>query len=317
MARILTTARSFAVCPAAQQILTAAGHQLEIMTPSRPYTAQELLPLVADFDAMIVGLDQIDEQVINAGAPSLKVIARNGVGYDKVDLIAAGKNNVIVTITPGANSISACELAFSFITGLSRKIHLMDHNVRTGSWSRVPGVEIDGKTIGVLGTGAIGYELIKRCRAFGMRVLAYDLKPNQELIDNYQVEYTDDLDRIYRESNYISLHLPATDSTRNMINREAIEKMQKGTFIINTARGELIDEDALYDALDRGHLGGAGLDAFKDEPMTDQRFFKLNNVILTPHTGAFTSEASENSLIIAAQEVLRVLSEELPHYAVK
>ncbi|VFS45889.1 NAD(P)-dependent oxidoreductase [Budvicia aquatica] len=93
--------------------------------------------------------------------------------------------------------------------------------------------------------------------------------------------------------------------------------MQKGTFIINTARGELIDEDALYDALDRGHLGGAGLDAFKDEPMTDQRFFKLNNVILTPHTGAFTSEASENSLIIAAQEVLRVLSEELPHYAVK
>ena len=317
MARVLTTARSFAVCPAAQKILTSAGHQLEIMTPAKPYTAEELLPLVADFDAMIVGLDQIDEQVINAAVPSLKVIARNGVGYDKVDLIAADKNNVIVTITPGANSISVCELAFSFITGLSRKIHLMDHNIRSGSWNRVLGVEIDGKTIGVLGTGSIGYELIKRCRAFGMRVLAYDLKPNQELIDDYQVEYTDDLDRIYRESNYISLHLPATDATRNMINREAIKKMQKGTFIINTARGELIDEEALYEALDSGHLGGAGLDAFKHEPMTDQRFFQLDNVILTPHTGAFTSEASENALVIAAQEVLRVLSEECPRYAVK
>lgn len=316
MAVILTTARAFSTCEKAKKILLDAGHELKIITPSSPLKAAELIPLVKGVDAIIGGLDQFNADVLNAAAPTLKIIARNGVGYDKVDIETAKKNNVYVAITPGANSLSVCELAFSFITGLARKIHLMDRNVRAGSWQRVAGSEISGKTIGILGTGAIGANLAIRCRAFGMKVIAFDLYPNQELAKNYQVEYTTNLDDIYAVADYISLHIPVTNDTRNLVNRENIAKMKKGAYLINTARGELIDNDALYDALVSGQLGGAGLDAFTEEPFKDERFFKLDNVIMTPHTGAFTPEAAERMLVADAEEILRVLSNQRPLHSV-
>lgn len=308
MSVVLTTSRAFSSCHAAQKILTDAGHQLKMLTPQKPLNADELIHQVKGVSAMLAGLDEINADVIRAASPTLKIIARNGVGYDKVDLNTAKENNIRVTITPGANSLSVCELAFSFITGLSRRIHLMDKSVREKSWQRVSGIELHGKTIGILGTGAIGRNLAIRCQSFGMRVLAYDLFPSQELIDKYGVEYTTSLDTIYQQADFISLHLPANKETWHMINQDTIGKMKKGTFIINTARGELIDDDALYIALKEGYLGGAGLDAFVAEPFLDERFFELDNVILTPHTGAFTKEAADKTLIIAAEEIVRALS---------
>lgn len=308
MSVVLTTSRAFSSCDAAQKILTDAGHQLKMLTPQKPLNASELINEVKGVSAMLAGLDEINADVIRAASPTLKIIARNGVGYDKVDLNTAKENNIRVTITPGANSLSVCELAFSFITGLSRRIHLMDKSVREKSWQRVAGIELHGKTIGILGTGAIGRHLAVRCHSFGMRVLAYDLSPSRELVEKYGVTYTSDLNDIYQQADFISLHLPANKETWHMINRETIGKMKQGTFIINTARGELIDDDALYEALAEGYLGGAGLDAFVAEPFLDDRFFQLDNVILTPHTGAFTKEAADKTLIIAAEEIVRALS---------
>lgn len=315
MAIVLTTSRAFATCDEAKKILIDAGHEIKIVTPEKPLKSEELIPLIKDVDAAIAGLDFITADVINA-APKLKIIARNGVGYDRVDLEAAKKNNVYVTITPGTNSISVCELAFSFITGLARKTHLMDRNVRTGSWKRENGLELYGKTIAILGTGAIGKNLAIRCLAFGMKVIAYDLYPNVELKEKYGVQYYDEITPLLEQADFISLHVPATENTHHMINRQSIRKMKKSVYIINTARGELIDDEALYDALVNGDIGGAGLDAFTTEPFTNKHFFKLNNVIMTPHTGAFTQDAVVKTLVMAAEEVVRVLSSKRPLYSV-
>lgn len=316
MAVVLTTSRAFATCDVAKKILTDANHEIKIITPDKPLQAQELIPLIKDVDAVIAGLDFVTADVINAGSPKLKIIARNGVGYDRVDLDAAKQNNVYVTVTPGANSVSVCELAFSFITGLSRKIHIMDRNVRSGSWKRETGMELQGKTIAIFGTGAIGKNLAIRCLAFGMKVVAYDLYPDAELQEKYGVKYFDEMEPLFVEADFISLHLPATDKTNHMINKQSISKMKKGVYIINTARGELINDDDLYDALVNGSVGGAGLDAFTTEPFTDERFFTLDNVILTPHTGAFTQDAVVKTLVMAAEEVVRVLGGDKPLYSV-
>lgn len=316
MATVLTTSRAFATCYKAQEVLKNAGLDINIITPSKPLQSDELVKLVNNVDAIIAGLDFIDDKVIKAASPMLKIIARNGVGYDRVDLKSASENNVYVTITPGTNSISVCELAFSLMTGLSRKVHLMDSYVREGSWKREPGIELFGKTIGILGTGAIGKNLALRCLAFGMNVIAYDLYPDKELIEKYHVKYVNDPQEIYQVADFISLHLPAVKQTYHMINKQSIDLMKKDVFIINTSRGELIDDDALYEALVTNRIKGAGLDVFTMEPFTDQRFFKLNNVILTPHSGAFTQEATEKTLIMAAKEVVRVLSGEKPLHPV-
>ncbi|WP_425058876.1 Hydroxypyruvate reductase [Sporomusa carbonis] len=315
MAVILTTPRSFAGCKKALELLQQAGHEVRVQKPEKPYAAKELCSVIQGVDAIIAGLDEINSEVIQAGSPTLKIIARNGAGYNNVDIEAARRHNVVVTVTPGANSIAVCELAFALMIGLSRKIHVMDAYIRDGQWTRVPGVELFGKTVGVIGTGAIGSELIKRCVAFGMKVLAYDLYPNQGLIDNYGVKYTE-LEQIYQESDYLSLHLPSSAQTQGMINADVISRMKKGACLINTARGDLIDENALFAALESGHLGGAGLDAFVHEPFTDERFFKLSNVIMTPHSGSYTAESVERTLVAAAEEVLRVLSNQKPLHAV-
>ena len=315
MAIILTTPRSFAGCEVAQNLLRQAGHEVRVKEPPKPYKAEELKELIRGVDALIAGLDEVSQEVIEAGAPTLKIIARNGAGYDKVDLAAANKQGIAVTTTPAMNSIAVAELAASLMTGLSRQIHRMDATIRSGSWSRVLGHELYGKTIGVLGTGAIGSHLIRICHGFGMNVLAYDLYPKQELVDRYDVKYTN-LDEIYRKSDYLSLHLPASDETHQMINRETINKMKSSIYLINTARGDLVNEEDLYDALKEKRIRGAGLDAFMQEPFTNSRFYTLENVLMTPHSGAYTAESVEQTLVTAAEEVLRVLAGSKPLHPV-
>ena len=315
MAIILTTPRSFAGCEVAQNLLRQAGHEVRVKQPAKPYQAEELKELIRGVDALIAGLDEVNQEVIEAGAPTLKIIARNGAGYDKVDLAAAKKYGIAVTTTPAMNSIAVAELAASLMTGLSRQVHRMDATIRNGGWNRVLGHELYGKTIGVLGTGAIGSHLIRICHGFGMNVLAYDLYPKQELVDRYDVKYTN-LDEIYRESDYLSLHLPASDETHQMINREAISQMKSSIYLINTARGDLVNEEDLYDALKEKRIRGAGLDAFMQEPFTDSRFYTLENVLMTPHSGAYTAVSVEQTLVTAAEEVLRVLAGSKPLHPV-
>lgn len=308
MALILATSRAFPLYPEVKQLLEQAGHQVRMPKPKRPYSAQELFPLMAGVEAVMAGIDDFNHDVINCAAPHLKIIARSGIGYNKIDLVAAKQNNVLVTATPGKNSIAVAELTLLFMLGLARHLHTIDGNVRQGSWQSILGNELYGKTVGIIGTGHVGSKVAKRCRAFDMQVLAYDLQPSEELIRQYQVTYTRDLDALLAHCDYISLHIPSTPLTRDLFNRDKLNLLKPGAFFINTARGDLVDEAALYDALASKRIAGAGIDVFRQEPFFDPRFFALPNVLFTPHSGAYTQESSQRTLTAAAEEIIRVLA---------
>ena len=317
MAKIVATPRSFSRCQAARELLELAGHEVIIENRGRPLTAPELIEVLKskDVSALIAGVDEINDEVIAQGAPALKIIARNGVGYNQVDVEAAKRHGVRVTIAPGANSLAVGEMAVALMLELARRVGAMDSLVRQGKWARLSGCELSGKTLGLIGAGHIGAIVASRAKAFGMRVLIFDVTPNPDLVEWYGVEYVD-FDTVVQEADYLSLHLPLMESTKGIISRSVLESMKKGACLINTARGELVDEDALYDVLRDCHLRGAALDVFAQEPFGDKRFMNLDNVIMTPHAGAYTDEATERTLLMVAEDVLHVLRGEEPEHMV-
>lgn len=316
MAKIVITARSVANSKEGRDILEAAGHQVITRTGDGPWSQKDMAEIVTGMDAAIVGLDEISEDVIKAGVPSLKVVARNGVGYNKVDVKAAREHGVQVTLAPGTNTVSVCELVFGLMLSSARNILLQDQQVRKGGWNRIMGCELFGKVLGVIGTGNIGTEVIKRARAFGMKVLAFDVTRRDDIVEQYGVEYVR-LDDIYQQADFITLHVPATLQTKGMINAGSLQLMKNTAIIINTARGDLICEEDLYAALTNGKIAGYGADAMIQEPPGDNHpLLSLTNVIITPHCGAYTKEAVIRCSVTAAQEVIRVLNGEAPLYAV-
>lgn len=316
MAKIVITARSVANSKEGRDILEAAGHQVITRTGDGPWSQKDMAEIVTGMDAAIVGLDEISEDVIKAGVPSLKVVARNGVGYNKVDVKAAREHGVQVTLAPGTNTVSVCELVFGLMLSSARNILLQDQQVRKGGWNRIMGCELFEKVLGVIGTGNIGTEVIKRARAFGMKVLAFDVTRRDDIVEQYGVEYVR-LDDIYQQADFITLHVPATLQTKGMINAGSLQLMKNTAIIINTARGDLICEEDLYAALTNGKIAGYGADAMIQEPPGDNHpLLSLTNVIITPHCGAYTKEAVIRCSVTAAQEVIRVLNGEAPLYAV-
>lgn len=318
MSKVLITARSVASCQECIDLLKAAGHEVVNGTGSGPRTEAEMLKLIQGMDAVIAGLDEITAKVIVAGKPSLKVVARNGVGYNKVDVQAAKKNNVIVTLAVGTNNISVCELVLGLILSLSRNIVCQSNEVKNnGSWQRVMGNELYGKVLGVVGTGHIGAEVIKRAHAFGMKILAFDLYPNQDLTKEFGAKYTD-LHEIYKTADIVTLHVPATPKTCKMMNAKTLSAMKTNALLINTARGDLVDERALYKALKNGEIAGYGADAMTTEPPgKDNPLLTLPNVVITPHCGGYTKEAVVRCSVTAGEEVLRVLAGKAPCFPVK
>lgn len=312
MAKILITARSFDKKGPALECLLAAGHEVDCVT--QPLTEAELIASLADKAAYIAGLDQISAAVINS-APQLRIIARYGVGYDRVDLDAAAKRQVAVTITPGANTLAVAELTFGLMLAAARSIPLLDSSLRSGSWTKHTGPELAGKTLGIIGLGAIGCEVAKRARAFAMNVIAYDTCPREEFCRDWSISRLP-LSEVIAQSDFLSLHAPAVPETIGIINRHSLRSMKPTAYLINTARGELVVEADLIDALQTGVIAGAALDAFAQEPLGDSPLTTLPNVVLTPHAGSATTEAAERMSLIAAQEVLRVLAGQEPLYQV-
>ena len=318
MPQVLITSRAFNPNSESARILKESGHELIFAKSAQDMTESELIALLtpARFSAVIADLDAFTAKVIAAAAPALKIIARFGTGYDTVDVAAANRAGVVVTNTPGANAVSVAELAFGFLICLSRYILPQDRSIRAGGWQRIIGPELAGKTISLIGMGAIGAEVAKRCRAFGIKVLAYDPFPRPGLDKQLDFQYVD-FETALRQADFVSLHSPATPQTRGFINKAALAQMKPSAFLINTARGELINENDLFDALQQHRIAGAALDAFQQEPPRDTRFFNLDNVILTPHAGGNSIEAIERMGLAAAQEVLRVLAGEAALHAVK
>lgn len=271
----------------------------------RPLTEEELIPLLSDCDGYVAGLDFITEKVI-ASCPKLKVISRYGVGYDRVDIKAAKEAGVIVTNTPGVNSEAVGELAFGLILSVARRIPFLDRDTRDGGWRRSTGIEMLGKTIAILGLGSIGKVVARCAKGFGMEVTAYDPFLDEAYCRENGITGKA-FDDCIADADVISLHLPLMESTRHIIDADAISKMKQGVILINTSRGGIIDEAAAYEGLKTGQIGGLGLDAFEQEPPEDSPLFAFENVVVTPHTGAHTKEATQNMASAAVRNVIDVL----------
>lgn len=275
----------------------------------RPLKGDEILERLAGVDGYIAGVDYITADVIEKMPAGVKVISRYGAGVDRVDIPACAKKGVKVANTPGANSVAVCELAFGLMLCAARNIPKLHNAVEKGEWPRSEGTELSGKTLGIVGMGAIGKNLATRAIAFGMSVQAYDPYFDQGFAAVNGIKKAG-LDELLSSSDFISLHVPLTDETRHMVDAARIAKMKKGAIVINTARGGLIDEVAAADAIRSGHLGGMGLDAFEQEPLVDSPLKGLDRVIFTPHTGAHTAEAVEAMGMMAVDNCIAVLKGE-------
>ena len=270
----------------------------------------QLISIIGEYSALVVRSEtKVNARVIEA-ATNLKVVGRAGVGVDNVDVEAATKRGIIVMNTPGGNTISTAEHAFSLMVSIARNIPQADASVKAGKWERKAflGVELYNKTLAVFGMGRIGTEVARRAMAFGMRVLAYDPYLSASRARSLQVELVEKLDDILPRADFITLHMPLTPETRHMLNAESLARARKGVRIINSARGGLIDEVALAAALQSGQVAVVALDVFEEEPPPpDFPLRRFPNVVLTPHLGASTAEAQEGVGIEVAQQIRAAL----------
>jgi D-3-phosphoglycerate dehydrogenase len=266
----------------------------------------ELLPLVADATALVVRSEtKVTRKVIEA-AKQLRVVGRAGVGVDNVDIEAATQHGTVVMNTPGGNTVTTAELTFTMLLSLARKVPQAAATMIAGKWDRklFQGVELQGKTLGVLGMGRIGTEVAKRAIAFGMKVIAYDPYLTEDRAKAIGAEFAAEVDHVYREADFITVHMPVTKETKEMLNAAAFAKMKPGVKIVNCARGEIIAEADLIAALESNKVAGAALDVFAVEPLpADHPYRKQANLILTPHLGASTNEAQEKCGIEVAEVI--------------
>lgn len=281
-----------------------------------PLRGSDILSHLEGCDAYIAGLDYLTADVIEAMPESVKVISRYGVGVDRVDLAAARRRNITVTNTPGANSTAVCELAFALMLAAARNLPQLHNAVSAGQWPRSEGMELAGKTLGIVGLGAIGKRLAVRAKAFEMEAAAYDPYFDEAFSAVHGIQKME-LDALLRKADIVSLHVPLTEETFHLIDAKRIAQMKTGAVIINTARGGLIDEAAAAEAIRSGKLGGLGLDAFEQEPLIDSPLKGLPHVIFTPHTGAHTSEATEKMAMMSVQNAIQVLTDQHCPYILK
>jgi D-3-phosphoglycerate dehydrogenase len=298
------------ISPKGVELLESGGQLLvEVRTGLKE---NDLLAIAAEFSAIVVrSQTKITSKVIEA-AKQLKVVGRAGVGVDNVDVDAATRRGVIVMNTPGGNTVSTAEHAFSLLVSIARNIPQADASMKAGKWDRksFEGVELHGKTIGIFGMGRIGTEIARRVIAFGMRAIAYDPYLSPSRARSLQVELFEDLDQVLAQSDFVTMHMPLTAETKHLINADRIAKMKRGARIVNCARGGLIDEQALFEALQSGQIAAAALDVYETEPPPANFALRaLPNVVFTPHLGASTAEAQESVGIEIAEAIRSVLLE--------
>jgi len=243
--------------------------------------------------------------------PNLRVVQKHGVGVDNIDIGAATELGIAVANAPATNTEAVADLAIGFMVSLLRSIVPAAMSTRAGRWDRFVGHELGRSTVGVVGTGQIGRAVIRRLSGFGSHILAYDVFEDAALAANTGIEYAT-LERLLRESDVVTLHVPLLDSTRNLISVESLRWMKKSAFLVNIARGELVDETALAEYLVAGSLAGAAVDVFATEPPQESPLLGLSNVIATPHIGAYTSEAMDCMARRCAETVVAVLAGEYP-----
>ena len=272
----------------------------------------QLVETIADYDAIVVrSATTVDADVINA-SDRLKVIARAGIGLDNVDVAAATNRGVLVCNAPQSNVISAAEHTVALLLSLARVIPAADASLRERRWDRgsFKGMELHGKTLGVLGLGRVGTLVAQRCSSFGMQLVGYDPYVSSERAAQMGVELVPTVGQLCRVADVLTIHLPKNAETVGLIGAEELQSMKPGARVVNTARGGIVDEEALYTALSEGWIAGAALDVYTTEPMTDSPLFDLDNIVVTPHLGASTTEAQDKAGTMVAEAVKLALAGE-------
>jgi phosphoglycerate dehydrogenase-like enzyme len=313
---VLVTARSFAAVPGQREELEAAVREVRWNELGRPMSAPELREALTGVDGVIAGVDRFDAEVIES-ADRLRVIARQGVGTDGIDLKAAAGRGIVVTNTPGANADAVAELALGLMLALARRIPAADRLVRSGGYRSLGGIQLGGRTVGLLGVGRTGSALAWRARALECEVIGFDPARDDEELRRSGVSPAS-RDRVIAEADFLSLHVPVTAETRDMVDASFLARMKPGAYLVNTARGALVVEADLADALDEGRLAGAGLDATRDEPpRPDSPLLGRDDLIVTPHSGADTEEARAAMGQSAFHDLLAVLDGRPPRHPVE
>ena len=298
-------------CQEARQMLLCAGFQLRCNETGRHLDGEELKAMIRDAFAVVAGTEKYSAEVL-AAAPNLKAVIRFGVGTDNFDMAAMAEKGLEVgTIT---NHDSVAEFALTLMLSLLKQLPRLDSAGRAGQWARLPMGELRGKTVGILGFGRIGRRLAELLRGFGVTLLASDPYVPEEAVRAAGGEKVS-VEQLLRRSDIVSLHLPHTPQTENLINAETIAQMKDGAYLVNTARGALVDEQALYQALVSGKLRGAALDVYRQEPVSrDNPLLALENVVAAPHVSALSHETNYNGSLICAESIIRVARGEKPLY---
>ncbi len=294
-----------------RELLEREGCTLAERDIQYPVTEDHLAELIKDVDGLITGLEKVTPKVLE-NANRLKVISAGGVGFDHIDLDAATAKGIAVCNCAGCNNRSVAELAFGMMLSLSRQIYQSDRAMRNGEWGRFTGPELWGKTIGIVGLGRVGKSVAQLAKGFGMQILSNDIAWDIAYADEHGISYVP-LDRLLQESDYVTLHTPLTPWTHNLIDERELGLMKPTAYLINTARGPVVKEDALCKALEQGRIAGAGLDVFVVEPTNDCAFREFDNVIITPHIGGSSNEAYDRSMQLALLNVTSVLNGRPPH----
>lgn len=305
--KILITPRTFGVVDETPiRYLEEKGYEVILNPYGRLLTQEELIKLIPGVDGIIVGLDRLDKEVLRA-AKKLKVISKYGMGIDNIDMECAASLGIQVARTPGTNNKAVAELTIGLILDVARQISYSFQNIQRGAWARSQGFELDGKILGLVGTGQIGKEVGRLAGAFGMDTLCYDIHPDEEWAARNIAQYVS-LNELLSRADVVSLHVPLYEETRHLISIAELAMMKSTAILINTARGGVVDEKALFVALKEGRILGAGLDVFETEPPLDSPLVGLDNVVLTAHIGSHTRESIARMSWLAVENVLAELS---------
>lgn len=303
--KVLITARTMnEVGAPAFKLLRDAGCELVIPPKPGPCPPEELLRLLPDMDAVLASMDQFTETVLVSNAAArLKIISRWGVGYDAIDVPAASRAGIVVAYTPGLLDEAVADFAFALLLALARRVHVGHQDMTNGTWRGVWGNDVFGKTLGLVGCGRIGRAVARRAAGFNLQLLAHDIQPSPEA-EKIGVRFVS-LDELLAQSDFLSLHAALTPQNRGLIGAAQLARMKKTAYLVNTARGALVDEIALARALHEGTLAGAALDAFSVEPLAaDHPLRKAPNILLTPHLASFARETGERVSLAAAQAIV-------------
>ncbi|MBI3417365.1 MAG: phosphoglycerate dehydrogenase [Verrucomicrobia bacterium] len=315
--KILITARTLnEVGKGAVELLQKAG--CELITPPKfgPLSAEELLARLPGMDAVFASMDKFTAAVLDSPAAStLKLISRWGVGYDAIDIPAATRNGIVVAFTPGLLNEAVADYAFALLLALARRVHEGHLHMRGGEWKPAWGHDVCGKTLGLIGCGRIGQAMARRGSGFNLRILAYDPFPNAEA-EKLGVKFVP-LDMLLAESDFVSLHAALTPENRGLLGEAQLRRLRPTAYLINTARGALVDEAALVRGLREGWFAGAALDAFAVEPLPkDHPLYTAPNVLITPHQASFARETGERVSVTAAQAIVDLMQGRRPQMVV-